>query len=166
MFSGFGFAEVSGLAGTFGAEALQHVVDAVQCEAVGQFDYGRGNVGEAESPVAARAVEVGVQVVDAARAAFAAYGILEGARPVVDAVYQVAGEEQGERAEDGGFVHRVQHVLQVGQRHGASGPFHGSQYQYPYGRGLYLPLGQQFQAFLFVHTSLLSVGWFLHSFIG
>lgn len=60
-------------------------------------------------------MEMGVQVTYVARATVAAHGILERASPVIDAMYQMMGEEQGKGAEDGGFVNSIQHRFKVEQ---------------------------------------------------
>ena len=60
-------------------------------------------------------MEVGVQIVHFAGTVATAYGIFERACPVIDAMYQVMGEEKCDGAKDGGLVYRVQYILQVEQ---------------------------------------------------
>ena len=86
--------------GTFGAQTFQHIVYAVQGEAFGQLYHGSRDVFHAKRPVASFTMEMCVQVFYPARAVGAAYGILERACPVVYAMYQVVGQELGQRPEN------------------------------------------------------------------
>ena len=108
---------------------FQHVVDTVEAESFGQFHHRCGDIGEAEGAVALLTMEMGVQVVHFAWARRTAYGILERACPVVNAMAEVVWQEEGEGAEDAWTVHCVEHGFQVGQRNGLPGLHHGFQYQ-------------------------------------
>ena len=94
------------------AQALEHIIDAVDLEIPRQRHDGHLGRLQAEGPTATLAVEVGMHVVDgalvlAAMAIWTAHGILEHPCAVVDGMDEVVGQEQGDGAVDGRFVDRV-----------------------------------------------------------
>ena len=100
--------------------------------------YRGGDVVETERFVASLTVKMGMQVVDLAGATGAADCIFERACPVVNAVHKMVGQEKGDGAENGRFIHRIQYLFQIEQRDGTSCFQHGLQHQDTYGGGLYL----------------------------
>lgn len=55
-------------------------------------------------------MKMGMQVVDLAGATGAADCIFERACPVVNAVHKMVGQEKGDGAENGRFIHRIQYL--------------------------------------------------------
>ena len=138
-----------------GAQALEHVVDAVYLEIPGQGHDGHLGRLQAEGAATALAIEVGMHVVDgavvlAAVAVRTAHGIFEHPRAVVDGMDEVVGQEQGDGAVDGRFVHRVQLVFKALQREGIVMAHHGAQQQDAQRRGLHVVLLQPLDIFRFV----------------
>lgn len=126
-----------------GAKPFQNVVGGMQVEAFGQVHLRDGQPPQAEGPLAAFAVEVGVQpgephvYVFPAMAVLGAYGVFHLAAAVFDAVHEMVAEEERQRPEYGGLVHRDELVLQVADGHGAVHFFHRAQDEQAHGRRLY-----------------------------
>ena len=126
-----------------GAQALEHIVDAVYLEVARQGNQWHLSRLQTEGAPATLAVEVGMHVVDVAviltaMAVGAANCILEHARAVVDGVDEVVCQEQRDGAVDGRFVHRVQFVLQALQREGIVVGHHRAQQQDAQRRGFHV----------------------------
>lgn len=118
---------------TFGANALQHVLGRMHMEVVGHRDGRQRKAAQTIGAVTALTGEVEMQVAEAlgivAMAMLGTGGILHDTRAIIDAMYQVAVEEQVQRAGDGGLVHRTKAPLQFGKRQGIRRLLHGTQYK-------------------------------------
>src|SRR3712207_4281809 len=72
----------------FRAQSLEHIVDAMEPETLGQGHHRHGNLPQAERAVAVFAIKVSMLLVDGTVATVVAYGILQGSRAVVDGMYE------------------------------------------------------------------------------
>ena len=97
----------------FRAEPLHRTVDFLDVESSGKGNAGRGYILDTESPVAGGAGEVNVGGM-VGRAA-GTETVKLGAAAVVNFVKNVVLLEEGQSAEEGGFVHSVQPLLHLGK---------------------------------------------------
>ena len=99
-------------AGAFGADALDHVVECLGPEAVGQRNCGDGDFLKAEGAVADFAMEMHVAVIIDITVSVAEF-VSDPFTAVIDLVEQMAVAEQGKGAEYAGFVNGVNGILQL-----------------------------------------------------
>lgn len=85
---------------TLRTQSFQYIIDTVKRKSFRKFYYWCRYVFEAKGTVTSFAMEVGVQVFYTTRTAGAAYGVLERPCTIIDAVYQVMRQKQGECTED------------------------------------------------------------------
>ena len=104
-------------AGTFGADALDHIVDGFGLEAVGQRNGRDGNILKAEGAVADLAVKVHVAVIIDITVSVAEF-ISDPFTAVIDLVEQMVVAEEGKGAEYAGLVYGVNLVLKLGHSDG------------------------------------------------
>ena len=105
---------------TFRAKPFQYIVDAVKGKSFRNLYYRGRNILETKCLVASLTMKMSMKVVDFARATCTAYRIFKRACSVINAVYQVMGEEKGDGAEDRRFINRIQHIFQIEQRDGTA----------------------------------------------
>ena len=97
----------------FRAEPLHHTVDFLDLEISGKGNAGRGYILDTESPVAGGAGEVNVGGMVGRTAGTETVKL--GAAAVVHFVEDVVLLEEGQCAEEGGFVHGIQPLLHLGK---------------------------------------------------
>lgn len=138
-----------------GAEALEHIVNAVHLEIAGKRHQRHLSRLQTESAATLLTVEVGMHVVDGTvvlptMTIGAAHGILEHACPVIDRVNEMVSQEQGDCAVDGRLIDRIQLILEALQRESVVVSHHRAQQQDAQRRGLDLVLLQPCDIFILV----------------
>lgn len=97
------------------------------------------------------AVEMAMQFVGRTIVVVAADAVFGRAAAVFDDMEQMVCGEERQRPENRRFVDRFGRGLQVGETECIAETFHRLQYEYPYCRGAYVMVQEQFLALLFVH---------------
>ena len=148
---------------TFRTQAMKHIIGCMASEAFRQVDMGHRQVRHAEGAVATFTSEMDVKVVDgrwmcfAAMAMFLAQGILLLPASVFHTMHQVVRQEQGQGAEDGGFVDGFQSSLQITQRFGHTSIHQGTQDENTQGGRLDVTMQKLFFAIKGIHATKLRV---------
>ena len=119
----------------FRARALDDEGDGAGREAAGQVEARDGDVVQAEGTLARLAVEVDVAVVVVALAFLLAHLVVDYPSAVLEGVYNVVGQEEGEGAEDARLVHRHHLPFQRAEAQGRAGAGEGLQYEDAVGGG-------------------------------
>lgn len=124
---------MSATTGTMSAYALDDIVHLFHPETVGHGDSRNGLAFQAIGLVAMGTgdMHVGIMVRSIAAVAKA---ILLGTAAVINLVEQAVVQEKGQGAEQGGFVYRIQFVLQVGQGESIVQLLHGAPHEQADGR--------------------------------
>ena len=120
----------------FGAQPLDEVVDFPRLES-GRIAHG-GDVfaGQAERLPARLAMEVAVQLAEAAGVVVATHAVLRRTAAVLDDMQQVALREEHERAEYRRLVDPVGRLLQIGQAERPFETLRRLQHEHPHRRGI------------------------------
>ena len=98
-----------------GAESLDQIVDTLHLETFGQVDGWDVDGVEAECALATHAEEMDVLVIERTVIMPFTHLILGHPRTILDDVYQVVRQQEGERSENSGSIHRVQFIIQFPQ---------------------------------------------------
>lgn len=123
------------LFGTFGADALGHIVYGLNLEAVRIFYLRDGQFLKAEGAVADLAVKMHVAVIIHIAVGVAEF-VSDSFTAVINLVQQVVLLEEGEGAENARLVNGVNSVLKLGHGDGTVAVGQRLKYQQPVGRGL------------------------------
>lgn len=102
--------------GAVGAISRDDVIDGERYIFVRQRGFRHRDVGKAEGLAAVHAMKMGMPVVGVVMIIIAhARLVARGARSVVDSMHQMMSLEEGECAEDGTLVGRIEGILQVAE---------------------------------------------------
>lgn len=121
--------------GALGADALNHIIDGLGAEAIGQIYGWNRNILKAEGTVACFAMKMHVAVVINIAVSVAKF-VSDTLAAVINLVQEMVLIEQGESAEYAGFINGVNGILKFRHSNGAVAVSQRFKNQQPVGCGL------------------------------